>query len=87
MQTSHDRLQRCAWPQLHHLILFGFESLLLGGEQLALALHARLFVVLTLADFREDPGFLALFLKSAQGILEGLILAYLDAGHTLLPFC
>jgi hypothetical protein len=87
MQTSYDRLQRCAWPQLHHLILLGFESLLLGGEQLALALHAGLFVVLTLADFREDPRLFALLFESAQSILEGLILTDLDAGHTPLPFC
>ena len=81
-RTGYHKPQgQCSTP-LHHLILLGFESLLLGGEQLALTFDAGLFVVFPLADFRQDPGFLTLFLKATQGILEWFIISYLHSGHT-----
>jgi hypothetical protein len=63
--TGNDHSRRGTRGQLHYLILLGFESLFLRGEQLALTLHAGLFVVLTLADFGEDTRLLALLLESA----------------------
>jgi hypothetical protein len=63
--NRRSRLEVFAQSQLYQLILPGFESLLLGGEQLAFALYAGLFVIFPLADFREDPGLLALLFEAA----------------------
>jgi hypothetical protein len=84
MLTDDPALRLCAQSQLYHLILPGFESLLLGGEQLAFALYTGLFVVFTFADLREDSSFLTLLFESAQGIFEGFILSHLNPGHALL---
>ncbi len=42
--------------------------------------------MLTLLDFREDAGFLALALEATQGLLEGFIFANMNnCGHTPSP--
>src|SRR3989304_2257143 len=48
---------------------------------LLLFLDAGLFVMFPLADFRKDPGLLALLLETFQYALEGLLFLHSDARH------
>src|SRR5690606_10144334 len=59
------------------------ERPLLGGQSLLLPLDGGLFVVLALADFREDPSLLALLLEALQRVLEAFALSHAYAWHSL----
>src|SRR3990170_2663781 len=66
---------------LAHLL----EGALLGGEGLLLALHARLLVVLALADLREDARLFALLLEALHRVLEGLAILDSHTRHAWYP--
>src|SRR5215831_4215490 len=53
-------------------------GVLLALGFLALALHARLLVVLAAASLGEDAGLLDLLVEAAQGALERLVLTHTD---------
>src|SRR6186997_192555 len=55
---------------------------LLALRFLALALHARLLVVLTSASLGEDAALLDLLVEASQRALEGLVFAYADFRQT-----
>src|SRR4029077_15221357 len=59
----------------------GLETTLLCGDQLALAPHRRLLVVLTATHLRENAVLLDLLVEASQRALEGLALADLDLRH------
>ena len=59
------------------------QQLLPSRESLAFLADAGLLIVLTLFNFRENSGFLALPLETFQGVFEGFVLAYLDQRHRL----
>src|SRR5262249_44087937 len=61
------------------------QHLLAGLDHLALALGARLFVVLTLLQFRENSRFLALSLETPHGVLEGFVFFHVDQRHEHSP--
>src|SRR5215217_8135756 len=54
------------------------SCVLLALRFLALALHARLLVVLATASLGEDAALLDLLVEAAQGTLEGLVLTHSD---------
>src|SRR5438874_13688312 len=54
------------------------SGVLLALRFLALALHARLLVVLAAASLGEDAGLLDLLVEAAQGALERLVLTHSD---------
>src|SRR5258706_11500607 len=54
------------------------SGVLLALRFLALALHARLLVVLATASLGEDAGLLDLLVEAAQGAFERLVLTHSD---------
>src|SRR5439155_27328305 len=67
--------------------LFGelAKHLLACGNGFPLPLRARLFVMLPLLQFGEDPRLLTLALESANRTLESLVFLYVDERHPVIP--
>src|SRR5512143_1601499 len=63
-----------------HLLQF-LQRSLPGRQRLLLLLDAGLFIMFPLADFRKDPGLLALLLETFQYALEGLLFLHAAARH------
>src|SRR5262245_54607780 len=60
-------------------------GLLACGKRFALPPNARLLVVLTLLELRQEPGLLTLLLEALQRALEGLVGLHDDLGHSTPP--
>src|SRR5512141_238465 len=63
-----------------HLLQF-LQRALSCRQRLLFLLDAGLFIMFPLADFRKDPGLLALLLETLQYALEGLLFLHADARH------
>src|SRR3990170_4719787 len=82
------RAGRPGWPELDRLRRLALAGGLLALRFLALALHARLLVVLATASLGEDAALLDLLVEAPQRALEGLVLPdsdFCQSGSTSLP--